>query len=103
MKNKNSNFSQNNEAIQIRKIVEQVVEELKLKSGLFNEANYKDLKSEYSDKLLTRKEAAQMLKVDMSTIHNWTKRNILTSYGIGGRVYYKESEIKNALIKLNEK
>lgn len=50
---------------------------------------------------LTRKEVAKMFKVDLSTIHNWTKRKILTSYGLGGRVYYKLSEINDSLIKLN--
>ncbi len=50
---------------------------------------------------LTRKEVAGMFKVDLSTIHNWTKRKILTSYGLGGRVYYKLSEINESLVKLN--
>ena len=51
---------------------------------------------------LTRKEVSKMLKVDLSTIHNWTKQNILTSYGIGGRVYYKLEDVEKAIIKLND-
>lgn len=51
---------------------------------------------------LTRQETANLLKVDLSTIHNYTKKGVLTSYGIGSRVYYKRSEVENAIIKLNK-
>jgi excisionase family DNA binding protein len=50
---------------------------------------------------LTRKEAADFLKCDLSTIHNWTKKRRLKSYGIGNRVYYKRSEIESALVLLD--
>jgi len=50
---------------------------------------------------LTRKEAADLLKCDLSTIHNWTKKRKLKSYGIGNRVYYKRSEIESALVSIN--
>ncbi|MES2432184.1 MAG: helix-turn-helix domain-containing protein [Bacteroidota bacterium] len=49
---------------------------------------------------LTRTEAAQLLKCDLSTIHNWTKKGKLKPYGIGNRVYYKRSEIELVLIPL---
>lgn len=51
--------------------------------------------------LLTRKQVAKMLDVNLSTIHNWTKKGVLTSYGIEGRVYYKRSEVEEAIVKLN--
>lgn len=51
--------------------------------------------------ILTRKKTAELLGVDISTLHNWTKKGILIAHGIGGRVYYKRSEIEHALIKLN--
>ena len=47
---------------------------------------------------LTRKEVSKLLKVDLSTIHNWVKKGKLKSYGIGGRVYFIRSEVENALI-----
>ena len=50
--------------------------------------------------LLTRRETAEYLKVDLSTIWHWSKKGILPSYGIGNRVYYKRSEIEAALISL---
>jgi hypothetical protein len=49
--------------------------------------------------LMTRQETADYFKVDMSTLHNWTKKGKLNAYGIGGRVYYKRSEIESRLIK----
>jgi hypothetical protein len=51
---------------------------------------------------LSRQETAELLKVDISSIHNWTKRKILQSYGISGRVYYKRSDIEEAMIKLKK-
>ena len=65
-----------------------------------------DLKKHFQPKepndYLTRVEVAKMLKIDLSSVHNWTKKGILTSYQIGGRVYYKRSEIENAIIELKK-
>lgn len=46
---------------------------------------------------LTRSEVAKMLKVDLSTLHHWTKKGKIKPYGIGNRVYYKRSEIETAI------
>lgn len=46
---------------------------------------------------LTRNEVKDLLKVDLSTIHNWTKRGKLKVYGLGNRVYYKRSEVEAAI------
>lgn len=51
---------------------------------------------------LSRQEVADLLKADLSSIHNWTKRGILQSYSLAGRVYYKRLEIENAIIKLKK-
>lgn len=50
---------------------------------------------------LTRNEVAQLLKVDLSTIHNWTKKGKIKAYGIGNRVYYKRHEINQNITPLN--
>ncbi|MFN5334260.1 MAG: helix-turn-helix domain-containing protein [Bacteroidota bacterium] len=50
---------------------------------------------------LTRNEVAEMLKCDLSTIHNWTKAGTLNAYQIGGRVYYKKSEIEASMIPIH--
>ena len=49
---------------------------------------------------LTPDEVSQILKVDKSTVHNWTKKGKLKKYAIGNRVYYKRDEVEAALIKL---
>lgn len=65
-----------------------------------------ELKTQFQPKepteLLTRSEVRNLLKVNMSTLHLWTKKGKLKSYGIGNRVYYKRHEIENTLIQLNK-
>jgi predicted DNA-binding protein YlxM (UPF0122 family) len=65
-----------------------------------------ELKKFYEPKtpteFLSMQETADLLKVDRSSIHNWTKRKILTAWGISGRVYYKRSEIEQAIVKLKK-
>ncbi|MFL0088545.1 helix-turn-helix domain-containing protein [Tenacibaculum maritimum] len=51
---------------------------------------------------LTRQETADLLKVDLSTIHNYTKQSKLIAYGIGSRVYYKRKEVEEAIVKLKK-
>lgn len=60
----------------------------------------KEFQPKEPEELLTRSEAADMLKVNISTIHNYSKKGILKRYGIGNRVYYKRREIEKALIEL---
>lgn len=49
--------------------------------------------------LLTRKETADKLKISLVTLNDWTKRGLIQSYFIGGRVLYKDSEIEASLYK----
>lgn len=58
-------------------------------------------KEEQTSDYLTRQQVAKMLSIDLSTVHNWTKQGKLISHGIGNRVYYKRSEIEQAIVKLN--
>lgn len=51
---------------------------------------------------LTRNELAEMLKCDLSTIHNWCKKGKLHPYGIGNRVYFKRADLESLLIPLNK-
>ena len=63
-----------------------------------------DLLSQQKEKetsdYLTRHQVAEMLSIDISTVHNWTKKGKLIPYGMGGRIYYKRSEIEQAIIPL---
>lgn len=67
---------------------------------------FNDLKKHLQPKapteLLTRHDVAKTFKVDISTVHNWTKRGVIQSYAVGSRIYYKRTEIENSLIKLNK-
>ncbi|MBT7463648.1 MAG: helix-turn-helix domain-containing protein [Bacteroidetes bacterium] len=59
------------------------------------------IKSEYQPKepteYLTRNEVRDLLKIDLSSVHNWTKKGKLRAYGIGNRVYYKRQEVEAAI------
>ncbi len=63
-----------------------------------------DFKKGYEPKtpveLLTRKETAALLKINISSLYNWTKKGKLKSYGLQGKIYYKRSEVESALIEL---
>ncbi len=65
-----------------------------------------DLKNHFEPKTpteyLQRVEVAELLKIDLSSVHNWSKKGILQPYQIGGRVYYKRKEVENAIIKLQK-
>lgn len=50
---------------------------------------------------LTRKEVAELFKVDISTIANWQKNGKLKPYAISGRVYFKRSDIEESLTPLH--
>lgn len=80
---------------------EQLVEEIL--QGVKKELEI--LKQEFQPKepteYLTRKEVAKLLKVDLSTIFNWTRKKRLKAYGIGHRVYFKRHELYESIIPLN--
>jgi len=49
--------------------------------------------SEKSDELLTAKEAAALLKISLVTLWQWEKDGRVKKHIMGGRAYYKHSEI----------
>lgn len=61
----------------------------------------KHLQPKEPTKFITRQEVADMLSVDISTVHNLTTKGILQKYQIGGRVLYKRQEVENAVTKIN--
>lgn len=65
------------------------------------------LKKEFSqvqpkEEYLSRKEVADLLKVELSTLHNWCKKGKLKPYGIGNRVYFLRSDIEKAMVPLTQ-
>ncbi len=57
----------------------------------------KEFQPKQPTEYLTRQDLADLLKVDLSTVHNWTKSGKLVRYGIGNRVYYKREEVETAM------
>ncbi|SHF82404.1 DNA binding domain-containing protein, excisionase family [Mariniphaga anaerophila] len=51
---------------------------------------------------LTREEVSKLLKINLSTVHGWTKKGKLNAFYCGNRVYYKRSEVEAAIKPLNQ-
>jgi excisionase family DNA binding protein len=60
-------------------------------------------KVEPEQELISRKEAAALLKVSLVTIHEWCNHDILHYYKMGNRTYFKRSEILEKLYDSNRK
>lgn len=58
-------------------------------------------KPQPENKYITREQVCDLLRIDKSTLWNWTKKGKLKSYGIGARVYYKLHEVEFAIKPLN--
>ena len=76
-----------------QKLKEEIGEEIKSQLNSFLEYFNPKLPEQY----LTRKEVAELFKVNLSTIHSWSKNGTLKPYGIGSRVYYLRSDIEEKL------
>ena len=87
-------------------LIETTPEELNelIQNGVKNqlESLKKDLKNQSNiDEVLTRNEVCELLKINPSTLWQWTKKGKVKSYNIANRVYYKRSEIELSLKELN--
>ena len=49
-----------------------------------------------------RKEAAEKLRSSLVTLDAWTKAGIITAHRIGGRVYYTDKDINDALKEVSK-
>lgn len=49
-----------------------------------------------------RKEASEKLRVSLVTLDAWTKAGLITAHRIGGRVYYTDKDINDALKKVSK-
>jgi hypothetical protein len=78
----------------------------------FRESLMESIKSQFSDLLkgnrsvqfteeyLTRDEVSKMLKINISTVSNWSRDGILIKHCIGNRVYFKRSEIEKRILSI---
>ena len=51
------------------------------------------------DRVLTREETAKLLAVDLSTLRSYVNKGKILSHRIGGRVFFKHSDIMKALVE----
>lgn len=49
---------------------------------------------------ITRKQTAQILRVSLPTVNDWTKTGKIKGYRIGSRIRYKRNEIENSLSQI---
>lgn len=65
-----------------------------------------DLKKHFEPKTpkqyLTRVEVSKMFSIDLSTVHNWSKKGILNAKQLGGRVFYLRSEVESSIVTLKK-
>jgi excisionase family DNA binding protein len=51
---------------------------------------------------LTRKQTADILGISLPTLHDYTKRGLIPSYGIGTRIRYKKAEVEQSLTQVQK-
>jgi excisionase family DNA binding protein len=54
-------------------------------------------RADLSEKLMTAKEAADLLRVSLVTLWQWEKQGRISKYSMGGRTYFKYSELMAGL------
>lgn len=57
------------------------------------------IKAKNEEEYLTKREVAEILHVDVSTLWNWDKKNYLKPIEVGHRRLYKKSDISKLLKK----
>ena len=75
--------------VSVDELADKVAEKLLNKIGVY----LKEYATKNDDTILTREETAKFLRINITTLWNWSKRGILIPFGIGNRVYYKKQEI----------
>lgn len=56
-----------------------------------------------TEDLIKAKDVCDYLQVSKVTLYKWLKQGKVTGYYLGSRLFFKKSEIKNALIKKETK
>jgi excisionase family DNA binding protein len=71
------------------------------------ETQINDLKKTFKPKepedFLTRLETAKLLKISLTTVHEWANTGILKMYKLGNRTYFSRKEIESTLFNSNVK
>jgi hypothetical protein len=92
------------DAILLKEVTPQQLTETILK-GVETQIN--DLKKTFSpkepDDFLTRNEVSSLLKISLTTVHEWSNTGILKMYKVGNRSYFSRKEIESTLFNSNTK
>jgi excisionase family DNA binding protein len=62
----------------------------------------KDFTPKQPEDFLTRMETAKLLKISLTTVHEWANTKILKAYKVGNRTYFSRKEIENTLFNSNK-
>ena len=54
------------------------------------------------DDFLTRMEVAKLLKISLTTVHEYSNTGILKKYKVGNRTYFSRKEIESTLFSSNK-
>lgn len=69
------------------------------------ETQINDLKKNFTpkepDDFLTRMEVAKLLKISLTTVHEWANTGTLKAYKVGNRTYFSRKEIEKTLFSSN--
>lgn len=60
----------------------------------------KEFQPEVPDEILSRTEASKMLKITVTTLDRWTNQGRLKRFGLGKKIFYKRSQLEEALVEL---
>ena len=66
---------------------------------IIEESRKEEEKDRKEDRLVPRKEAAEKLDVDFSSLWRWAKSGYLLPVHVGGKVMYLESDINKIIMK----
>jgi excisionase family DNA binding protein len=65
--------------------------------GLVRDELQQQQRNDLAEKLMTPQETADLLRVSLVTIYSWVKDGRLTKHSMGGRTYFKYSELMASL------
>lgn len=85
--------------ITLKSIISSVVENAILTSSNQGNNLMKGESVNHQTGLMNIEEVIQFLKVSKVTIHNWKKKGIITSHKMGRKLYFKHSELLEAIKK----
>ena len=85
--------------VKLREVLLEIFNEFIAQTGpLSNES------TKVEDGFITRKEAADILRIALPTLDKYSSEGVVTKYRIGSKVRYKKSEVLKAIqpVKLNK-